>query len=219
MRRISIDDILVAAADHHTHHFHDGNHGDGAANDGTYGQQIPTQTDGTMINFKVVATDNTRASSTNLGSVSCVIWSMCTRTQDTTRLYTIQTNLPVEGEEGLTRALQHGATMKRSLAIACLLPLALHALTLPSGDKETLRAQIFEEFMQKSVPKRVKPMEAPVPKTLKKPLLVASFAPFKPKVRYNWDGTTYFLESDNTHEGMPSRAGDSCLGGTTARES
>ncbi len=100
--------------------------------------------------------------------------------------------------------------MKRSLAHACLLPLALHAHTLPSGDKESLRAHILEEFMQKSV----KPMEAPVPKVHKKPLQVASFAPFKPKVRYNWDGTTFFLESDNTPEGMPNRTGDSCLGGT-----
>lgn len=92
------------------------------------------------------------------------------------------------------------------------------------------------------MPKKVKPMEAPVPKVHKKPLQVASFsafhissfmmsgsalpparngllmadsfAPFKPKVRYNWDGTTFFLESDNTPEGMPNRTGDSCLGGT-----
>jgi hypothetical protein len=123
--------------------------------------------------------------------------------------------------------------MKRSLALACLLPLALHAHTLPSGDKEALRAHILEEFMQKSAPKKVKPVEAPIPKTLKRPvtvaglsgfdlssfltsgsalppagnglLMAASFAPFKPKVRYNWDGTTFFLESDNTPEGMPNK--------------
>lgn len=87
--------------------------------------------------------------------------------------------------------------------------------------------------MQKSAPKKVKPVEAPVPKTLKRPvtvaglsafdlssfltsgsalppagngaLMAASFAPFKPKVRYNWDGTTFFLESDNTPEGMPNK--------------
>ncbi len=123
--------------------------------------------------------------------------------------------------------------MKRSLALACLLPLALHAHTLPSGDKEALRAHILEEFMQKSAPKKVKPVEVPIPKTLKRPvtvaglsgfdlssfltsgsalppagnglLMAASFAPFKPKVRYNWDGTTFFLESDNTPEGMPNK--------------
>ncbi|MBE2281987.1 MAG: DUF1566 domain-containing protein [Prosthecobacter sp.] len=123
--------------------------------------------------------------------------------------------------------------MKRFLALACLLPPALHAHTLPSGDKEALRAHILEEFMQKSAPNKVKPIEAPVPKSLKKPLQVASFsvfdissfmtsgsalppagngllmaasfAPFKPKVRYNWDGTTFFLESDNTPEGMPNK--------------
>jgi len=48
--------------------------------------------------------------------------------------------------------------MKRSLAHTCLLPLALHAHTLPSGDKESLRELL----------------EAPMP-----------------KVRYNWDGTTF----------------------------
>jgi arylsulfatase A-like enzyme/phosphodiesterase/alkaline phosphatase D-like protein len=123
--------------------------------------------------------------------------------------------------------------MKRFLALACLLPLALNAHTLPSGDKEALRAHILEEFMQKSAPKKVKPVEAPIPKTLKRPvtvaglsgfdlssfltsgsalppagnglLMAASFAPFKPKVRYNWDGTTFFLESDNTPEGMPNK--------------
>ena len=134
--------------------------------------------------------------------------------------------MSVEGEEGLTRGLQHRATMKRYLALACLLPLALHAHTLPSGDKEALRAHILEEFMQKSVPKKVKPVEAPIQKTLKKPLSVAafsgfdissfltvsatlppagngslmqaSFEPFMPKVRTYWDGTTFFVESDNT---------------------
>jgi len=87
--------------------------------------------------------------------------------------------------------------------------------------------------MQKSAPKKVKPVEAPIPKTLKRPvtvaglsgfdlssfltsgsalppagnglLMAAAFAPFKPKVRYNWDGTTFFLESDNTPEGMPNK--------------
>lgn len=127
-------------------------------------------------------------------------------------------------------------TMKRFLALACLLPLALHAHTLPSGDKEALRAHILEEFMQKSgavkTPK-IKPKETPVPKTLKKPVTVAglsafdlssfltasatvppagngalmqaSFAPFMPKVRFNWDGTTFFIESDNMPNGMPNR--------------
>lgn len=71
--------------------------------------------------------------------------------------------------------------MKRSLAHACLLPLASHAHTLPSGDKESLRELL----------------EVPMP-----------------KVRYNWDGTSFFLESDSTPEGMPNRTGDNCLGGT-----
>lgn len=120
--------------------------------------------------------------------------------------------------------------MKRFLALACLLPLALQGHTLPTNDKEALRAHILEEFMHKSAQKKVEP---PVPKTLKKAvtvaglsafdlssfmtsgsalppagnglLMAASFAPFKPKVRYNWDGTTFFLESDNTPEGMPNK--------------
>ena len=36
-------------------------------------------------------------------------------------------------------------------------------------------------------------------------LMAASFAPFKPKVRYNWDGTTFFIEGDNMPDGMPNR--------------
>ncbi len=36
-------------------------------------------------------------------------------------------------------------------------------------------------------------------------LMAASFAPFKPKVRFNWDSSTFFLESDNMPEGMPNR--------------
>ncbi|MBU6302827.1 MAG: sulfatase-like hydrolase/transferase [Verrucomicrobia bacterium] len=36
-------------------------------------------------------------------------------------------------------------------------------------------------------------------------LMQASFAPFKPKVRFNWDATTFFLESDNTPDGMPDK--------------
>lgn len=80
---------------------------------------------------------------------------------------------------------------------------------------------------------KIKPKEVPIPKFLKKPqqvaafsafdlssvlasgsalppagnglLMAASFAPFKPKVRYNWDSTTFFLESDNTPEGMPNK--------------
>lgn len=36
-------------------------------------------------------------------------------------------------------------------------------------------------------------------------LMAASFAPFKPKVRFNWDPTTFFVESDNTPDGMPNK--------------
>jgi hypothetical protein len=36
-------------------------------------------------------------------------------------------------------------------------------------------------------------------------LMAAAFGPFKPKVRYYWDATTFFLESDNMPEGMPNR--------------
>jgi arylsulfatase A-like enzyme len=36
-------------------------------------------------------------------------------------------------------------------------------------------------------------------------LMSASFAPFKPKVRFNWDGTTFFVEGDNTPDGLPNR--------------
>ncbi len=94
-------------------------------------------------------------------------------------------------------------------------------------DREQLRQHILEEFMQKSGrTKKVKPVEAPITKTLKRPVTVAafsgfdissfltvaatippvgngalmqaSFAPFMPKVRTYWDGTTFFIESDNT---------------------
>ena len=36
-------------------------------------------------------------------------------------------------------------------------------------------------------------------------LMSASFAPFKPKVRFNWDGTKFFVEGDNTPDGLPNR--------------
>jgi arylsulfatase A-like enzyme len=36
-------------------------------------------------------------------------------------------------------------------------------------------------------------------------LMAASFAPFKPKVRYYWDGTTFYEESDNMPDNMPNR--------------
>ena len=36
-------------------------------------------------------------------------------------------------------------------------------------------------------------------------LMAASFAPFKPKVRFYWDGTTFYEESDNLPDGMPNR--------------
>ena len=126
--------------------------------------------------------------------------------------------------------------MHRSLLLACLMPLAVHGHAPSSSDKETLRAHILDEFLRDSKAGRhlkIQPRETSVPKTLKKPVLVASlsafdlssmstgatalapagngllmaasFAPFKPNVRYNWDGTTFFLESDNTPEGMPNK--------------
>ncbi len=36
-------------------------------------------------------------------------------------------------------------------------------------------------------------------------LMAASFAPFKPKLRFYWDGTTFYEESDNMPDGMPNR--------------
>ena len=36
-------------------------------------------------------------------------------------------------------------------------------------------------------------------------LLASSFAPFKPKVRYHWDATTFYEESDNMPDGMPNK--------------
>jgi len=36
-------------------------------------------------------------------------------------------------------------------------------------------------------------------------LMAASFAPFKPKVRYYWDATTFYEESDNMPDSMPNR--------------
>jgi hypothetical protein len=70
--RISIDDIVIATTAPPPTitlaMFDDGLHGDGAANDGVWGAVIPAQNGGTTINFKVVATDNTSASSTSPGS-------------------------------------------------------------------------------------------------------------------------------------------------------
>jgi arylsulfatase A-like enzyme len=102
-----------------------------------------------------------------------------------------------------------------------------------SMDKEMLRQHIADEFMANHSPKKLKLKETPVPLMLRKVtqvaslsgfnlasfltsgsalppagnglLMQASFAPFKPKVRYNWDGTNFFLESDNTPEGMPNK--------------
>ncbi|MBX7207282.1 MAG: YHYH protein [Verrucomicrobiaceae bacterium] len=36
-------------------------------------------------------------------------------------------------------------------------------------------------------------------------LMAASFAPFRPKVRFFWDGTTFYEESDNMPDNMPNR--------------
>lgn len=57
--------------------------------------------------------------------------------------------------------------MKRYVALTLALPVLSQAHTLPTNDREGLRAHILEEFMQKAVPKKVKPVEAPVPKTQK----------------------------------------------------
>lgn len=74
--RISIDDIVVATTAPPPTititMYDDGAHGDGAANDGIWGAVIPAYGGGTTINFKVVATDNTNASSTSPGSGSYI---------------------------------------------------------------------------------------------------------------------------------------------------
>ncbi|MFZ4767046.1 MAG: sulfatase-like hydrolase/transferase, partial [Roseimicrobium sp.] len=70
--KVQIDDLTVVttapAPPVTLSMFDDGHHGDGAANDGIWGAQIPAQTGGTTVNFRVVATDNTNASSTSPGS-------------------------------------------------------------------------------------------------------------------------------------------------------
>lgn len=35
--------------------------------------------------------------------------------------------------------------------------------------------------------------------------MTASFAPFEPKVRFHWDPTTFFAESDNKPNNIPNR--------------
>ena len=59
--RVDIDDIIVATtappANIVLSMFDDGQHGDGAANDGYYGVQIPVKSGGTTVNFIVTATD------------------------------------------------------------------------------------------------------------------------------------------------------------------
>jgi len=70
--RISIDDIVIATTAPPPTitlaMFDDGNHGDGAANDGIWGAAIPAQTGGTTVNFRVVATDSNAATTTSPSS-------------------------------------------------------------------------------------------------------------------------------------------------------
>ncbi|MDB6004862.1 MAG: phospholipid-binding protein, partial [Prosthecobacter sp.] len=51
----------------------------------------------------------------------------------------------------------------------------------------------------------IAPLAAPPPPSGNGALMAASFAPFKPKLRFYWDGTTFYEESDNTPDGMPNR--------------
>ena len=102
--RISIDDIVIATTAPPPTialaMFDDGNHGDGAANDGIWGAAIPAQNGGTTINFKVVATDNTNASSTSPGSGNY--------------LYTVNnllTDATIVGAEFLTLPKTDGVTL------------------------------------------------------------------------------------------------------------
>jgi len=106
---------------------------------------------------------------------------------------------------------------------------------LPASEKEALRERITRRFMESGTARKwlkIKPEEAVLPRLPQAPvsvaallgfdvlsllaptspppagnalLMQASFAPFKPKVRFNWDATTFFLESDNTPEGMPDK--------------
>ena len=70
--RISIDDIIIATTAPPPTialaMFDDGNHGDGAANDGVWGAVIPAQAGGTTVNFRIVATDNNATSTTSPSS-------------------------------------------------------------------------------------------------------------------------------------------------------
>ncbi len=70
--RVSIDDIIIATTAPPPvlalTMFDDGNHGDGAANDGIWGAAIPAQTGGTTINFSVSATDSNGATSISPGT-------------------------------------------------------------------------------------------------------------------------------------------------------
>ena len=70
--RISIDDIVIATTAPPPiitlTMFDDGLHGDGAANDGLWGALIPAYAGGTTIDFRVIATDSSSASTTSPGS-------------------------------------------------------------------------------------------------------------------------------------------------------
>ena len=117
--------------------------------------------------------------------------------------------------------------LKNLFLLLCVLPLSVFAHPLQdSADKqvntEELRQHIADEFMQKRMalakkePLLAKPVlvastvfdlasllsissfTAPAGNGL---LMAASFAPFKPKVRYYWDSTYFYEESD----GIPDR--------------
>jgi arylsulfatase A-like enzyme len=70
--RISIDDIIIATTAPPPiitlTMFDDGLHGDSAANDGLWGALIPAYAGGTTIDFRVIATDSSSASTTSPGS-------------------------------------------------------------------------------------------------------------------------------------------------------
>lgn len=102
--RISIDDIVVATtAPPPTvvlSMFDDGNHGDGAANDGVWGAAIPAQTGGTTVNFRVVATDSNGATTTS-PSVSNYTYTV----------NNLLTNATIIGAEFLTLPKTDGVTL------------------------------------------------------------------------------------------------------------
>lgn len=117
------------------------------------------------------------------------------------------------------------------LPIIALCPAWLAAHTVNSDgiplDQEALRRHILDEFMASRATTAPKPAVAKTQVaassgfslapllqlnalTASAPagngaLMAASFAPFKPKVRFYWDASTFYEESDNMPDNMPNR--------------